>query len=122
MNPALKKSLTDAWRKTNPGAAKASDRKWELKKFYGLTVPQFNAMVLAQGGCCAICDSANPGLVNGKQRDWSVDHDHATGVVRGLLCRGCNTGLGHFMDDPARLLAAERYIQFHKKKKMLRAV
>lgn len=53
---------------------------------------------------CAICGRADPS-------HW--DHDHQTGVWRELLCRGCNIGLGHFGDDPARLRAAADYLERH---------
>lgn len=54
---------------------------------------------------CGICGSA---LL--KKRDVQVDHDHATGKARGILCRSCNTGLGHFKDSPSLLRRAATYL------------
>jgi hypothetical protein len=62
----------------------------------------------AQDCRCAICATY---LIQG---DANADHDHATGVARGLLCGPCNRGIGHFQDDPARLRAAADYIERHR--------
>lgn len=61
-------------------------------------------MLEAQGGLCAICMTA-PAV--------HVDHDHATGAVRALLCFNCNGGLGQFKDDWDVLRAAAEYVRFH---------
>jgi len=76
---------------------------------YGITEEQYQAMLEAQGNACAICGSTEwPGARPGSP---CVDHDHATGKVRGLLCGHCNSGLGHFRDDQERLRAAIRYLE-----------
>lgn len=71
---------------------------------YGLSVEAFDALNRAQGGLCAICRQPpdTPRLM--------IDHDHATGRVRGLLCRRCNIGLGLMRDDVAILYAAIAYL------------
>lgn len=66
------------------------------------------SMRIAQDGLCAICKQP---LTQGKHTH--VDHCHQTGRVRGLLCRGCNVGLGNFQDDPALLRAAADYLDAH---------
>jgi 5-methylcytosine-specific restriction endonuclease McrA len=71
-------------------------RRYKLRR-YGLTAADQRLMEDAQGGRCGIC---------GSDEDLVVDHCHATGRVRGLLCWSCNVGLGHFTDDPVRLQAA----------------
>lgn len=76
------------------------------RRLYGLEPGRYDAMVADQGGRCAICRTDAPG---GKG-DWHVDHDHATGRVRGLLCNRCNLLLGHAQDDPQRLRAAIAYL------------
>jgi hypothetical protein len=85
------------WRAANPEKSRAQDRR----KRYALTSAAYDALLRDQGGRCAICAAANPGC---------VDHCHATGRVRGLLCRSCNIGLGNFRDDVERLRAAARYL------------
>lgn len=71
-----------------------------LREVYGLTLEEYDAMLIAQGGVCAICREE-------PTRSLAVDHDHATGQVRGLLCIRCNRAIGNLRDDPnlARRLA-----------------
>jgi hypothetical protein len=65
-----------------------------IKSRYGITAVDYNTMYEIQGGRCAICQRAT-----GATRRLSVDHDHVTLEVRGLLCRPCNTLLGHARDQ-----------------------
>jgi len=74
-----------------------------LKKTFGLTPADLAALVASQGGTCAICDGP----------PQHIDHDHATGKVRGVLCGPCNMGLGQFGDDPQRLMRATTYLRRH---------
>ena len=62
-------------------------------------------MLAAQGGRCAICQTIQP-----ERGRWYVDHCHATGRIRGILCRVCNTGLGAFRDDPSVMQNAITYL------------
>ncbi|WP_299950948.1 endonuclease VII domain-containing protein [uncultured Modestobacter sp.] len=80
-------------------------RTYHLKRRYGITADQADAMLVDQGGVCALCRTAPAA---------HVDHDHATGGVRELLCFNCNGGLGQFKDDPALLRAAARYVEAHR--------
>ncbi|HJX42925.1 MAG TPA: endonuclease VII domain-containing protein, partial [Geodermatophilus sp.] len=80
-------------------------RTYHLKRRYGITAEEADAMLAAQGGLCAICRGAPAA---------HVDHDHQTGRVRQLLCFGCNGGLGQFRDDPAALRAAAGYVERHR--------
>ena len=95
---------TRRWQATRRGA----HAKWWREYFYGLTPEEYDAMLIAQLGRCAICD---------EQADLVVDHDHnsADAGARGLLCKRCNHGLGHFRDDPGYLLAAARYLRKHNR-------
>lgn len=73
-----------------------------------LTSTEFDRLYEEQKGKCAICSTPM-----GKKAN--VDHCHSTGVVRGLLCRGCNFGLGFFRDDPDRLVRAAQYVEERRK-------
>lgn len=85
-------------------------RAHRLKSKYGLTLSQFNALVIEQGDRCAICSEEFGGLSY-----IAIDHDHTTGKVRGLLCITCNSGLGHFKDNIPNLEEAIRYLKQHPK-------
>jgi hypothetical protein len=91
----------------DPVLEAAKERRRTLRK-YGLTQGDWDAMIERQGGRCAICPSEKPG---GRGELWHIDHDHATGAVRGLLCHHCNVGIGNFQDDPELLRAAAAYIE-----------
>ena len=67
-------------------------RNRQLQKKYGLSLDNYNELFIQQGGKCAICGK----LQSEFNYPFHVDHDHLTGQVRGLLCAGCNTGLGQF--------------------------
>jgi hypothetical protein len=64
-----------------------------------------------QDGLCAICGSKEIPAKSGQQRRLSIDHDHETGRIRGLLCSKCNTGLGFFRDNIRFLRSAIRYLE-----------
>ncbi len=85
-----------------------------LLKTYGITEADYDALIVAQGGKCAICQTSNPMVRSGADARWHVDHDHDTGKVRGLLCFRCNSGLGHFDDDQTRLKQAIEYLAKNK--------
>ena len=62
-------------------------------------------MIEDQDGVCAVCRKNPP---------TQVDHDHETGLVRGILCDGCNGGLGHFRDNPDLIRRAIAYVRRHR--------
>ena len=82
-------------------------RRYNLKRLYGITVEEYDAMLSASEGGCWICGyHPKPG-----GRRLSVDHDHKNKKTRGLLCHMCNRGLAHFRDKPDRLRAAAKYLE-----------
>jgi hypothetical protein len=86
-------------------------RKQALRQ-YGLTQETYEAMLEKQHGACAICklpetQRSNP---RGSVDRLRVDHNHATGSVRGLLCSRCNFAIGHFRDNTDNMMAAIIYL------------
>ena len=90
-NPEVRRKAIEAAREFQ---AKHPERwrGYRLKSIYGLTVAEYEAMVSAQDGACAICKTT----LNGGGKRAPVDHDHVTGRIRGVLCVSCNTSLGRF--------------------------
>jgi hypothetical protein len=83
-------------------------RARHLKKRYGVTPEQADAMRKAQDNRCAICGNE----LGSKQRTH-IDHDHLTGKLRKILCNPCNRGIGYLQDSPEILLKAAQYLQSH---------
>ncbi len=97
-------------------------RAAKFRKRFGITIEQYDAMVAAQQGLCAICGKPEKRLANNRSGDFSrlcVDHDHRFEAtpeksVRGLLCYNCNAAIGLFFDSPELLQNAIDYILKHR--------
>lgn len=98
--------------KREPAArSKASRIAFKLRK-HGMSVDAYKAMWERQNGVCAICKQPEVAVSKaGQVKELALDHCHITLRVRGLLCTGCNTGLGSFRDDSTRLSSAIAYLQ-----------
>lgn len=92
-----------AYREKQRARDREAQRKQRFKKVYGISLADYDVMLAQQGGACAICKISGAKLC--------VDHCHATGKVRGLLCAKCNSALGFCNDDPNHFLAAIAYLQ-----------
>ena len=116
VNKEKAKSCTSRWRVENKHRVLTTAKQWyasnperilgyRLKKKYGISLQEFKDLVAKQNGVCLICNGDNSG------KCLRVDHDHATGTVRGLLCDNCNIGLGHFKDNEEIMLSAITYLK-----------
>lgn len=101
-------SYSKKWYANPDNAAKV--RGYWLGRKFKISLADYDAMFAAQKGSCAICGSTESGGIG---PHFSIDHCHKTGVVRGLLCRGCNTGIGSFKDDTTVLAKAISYLEKH---------
>jgi len=86
-----------------------------LKNFYHITKELYDEMLEAQGGVCAICGQPETSTYRGKIRTMSVDHDHATGAIRALLCSDCNRFVGFIERNPHKIELALAYLGRRKK-------
>ena len=112
-----------SWYKENRDKANQASRAWykensdsvrvkNLKKF-GITAEDYDRMLISQNGVCKICrlPETQVDRRTGGVRRLAVDHCHSTDKVRGLLCCGCNTGIGNLGDSAERLRAAADYVE-----------
>ncbi len=93
-----------AYRKEYRQRRNVEERNAYLLRTFGISNQDYDALLAAQGGGCAICGRPP------SKAALHVDHDHETGRVRGLLCVGCNNALGQFRDDVELLARATSYV------------
>lgn len=107
---ASRNDYQKTWRTKN----REREKHYDLQKLYGATIEQFNGMAEKQNHLCAICEKPEGAIDRGKPRKLALDHCHATGKIRSLLCTNCNTGLGRFQDDSELLHKAIAYLKQHE--------
>jgi hypothetical protein len=109
-NGGARRHCSDACKREAASKRVYPIRRYKLAARYGITLEQLDAMQAEQDGRCAICSR----ILDGKGLEASapqVDHDHATGKVRAILCRPCNTALGMFRDNPELVDQAAAYLR-----------
>ncbi len=87
-------------------------RNWNFKKKYGITLHDYDKMLIECNYKCNICEKKHREAHNGLH----VDHDHETGSVRGLLCKECNTAIGLLRDNTFLLDKAKKYLTIYGEK------
>lgn len=107
-NPEIYTEKVKRWRASNPERTSRYSYTHGLKKNFGIGIETYEDMLERQEGLCAICGANEPGR---KKKYFCVDHDHATGEIRGLLCGACNDGLGKFRDNITSLKLAIKYLE-----------
>jgi hypothetical protein len=99
------------WTNKNPTHRKNN----RLVSMYGITLDQYNQMVVVQNNKCAICKQPETVVdkTTDKTKELCVDHCHVTNKIRGLLCNSCNRGIGNLKDNPTVCRAASDYLIFY---------
>ncbi len=108
------------WRKTHREQHNETQRKWNKantlktssyrrKYIYGISLEEYNKLLQDSNGICAICNQPETKTLKGKIISLSIDHNHKTGKIRGLLCYKCNSVIG-FTDENIDLL--QKHIQY----------
>ncbi len=92
---------------------KESRRNYDYKKYYGITLKEYDDLVLKQNGLCAICGSKETLTFKGKIKRLSVDHNHTTKRVRELLCDSCNKCIGLVNENIDVLARMVSYLKKH---------
>lgn len=106
--------MSTKWAKANPDKVRElnlESKRRQRAREYGMNEEEYARLNAELGGRCMICQEFN---VRGRR--LGIDHDHATGKSRGLLCYHCNMALGSMKDDPHRLRIAAEYLLFWTQK------
>lgn len=103
------------WQKRSRDNNREKRQSSDLTRSFGIGLKEYNDMLDAQGGACAICGNPETAVhpVTMEPRRLAVDHCHDSGKVRGLLCSNCNKMLGHAKDSIATLEAAIQYLKLN---------
>jgi hypothetical protein len=117
------------WRKNNPEKVLAQKQRYTDKngswyknnkklyrnnhynKTYGITLEEYDSLLISQKHSCKICGVSSELIMEQSGKSLSVDHNHITGKIRGLLCNSCNSGLGQFKDDIDIMNKAINYLR-----------
>lgn len=104
------------YKRNNPDFRRREAMKTRLRRLekkYGITKEDYDVLLASQDFGCAICSGLpkKKGLWDPNEYSFAVDHCHATGAVRGLLCDLCNQALGFLKDDPKLLRTAANYLE-----------
>lgn len=91
------------------------NRQYSREYIYGITPSDYVKMWEAQNGICAICKLAETRIIKGTLSSLSIDHNHTTGQIRGLLCDSCNKIIGLLKESPELCLAMSNYIAYWNK-------
>lgn len=105
-------NILDKYWKTKKQIQREQQQDSAFRKLYGMSLENYQSLLKEQGGVCAICGGTNK---NGHA--LSVDHDHETGKVRGLLCRNCNYALGYIGDSVETAKNIIQYLEFSRSHK-----
>jgi len=105
-------------RPENKAKMKNHSRKINLKKFYNLSIEDYNKMVEQQNNKCALCGNEETNTFKGKIVNLSVDHNQKTGKVRELLCKNCNVSLGNLKEDISLFYKCIKYLKQDQEEKV----
>lgn len=109
--PELKSKINKKYNDSEKGQQARLDNRF--RNVFGLSLNDYQNMLIAQNNVCAICHQAETRTIKGKLSRLSVDHDHISGKIRSLLCNACNTALGFLEEDPVRIARMLEYIKIH---------
>jgi hypothetical protein len=101
--------VSSEWQRQNIDRYRDAQLKWK----YGISKADYNQLLVEQNGLCQVCRKPRS-----EKRALAVDHCHATGAIRGLLCDRCNHLLGHARDSVEILRSAIEYLEQHNKRRL----
>lgn len=122
-NPEKQNAASMRWYWKNKPRAASNGTNWHYRKHYGITYAQFVDLYESVKGICPICST--PMVLSGPRKNRRLnavlDHCHETGQNRGVICSGCNIGLGMLKDSPKVLASAVAYLERYGKPELVAA-